>query len=63
MAGSITLLKSSRLTVLDSSSWMTSLAGSSFKTEGEEDPLNFKIVAALLFIMNAHYLVISKYLS
>ena len=43
----------------DSSNWMTSLAGSGFKTE--EDHLNLKTVTALLFIIPAHCLVIWKY--
>ena len=46
----------SRLMVPDSSKWMTSLAGSGFKTG--EDYLNIKIIAALFVIMPAHYLYV-----
>ena len=58
MTRSITVLnwftESLRLMVPNSSNEITSLAGSGFKME--EDHLNTKLVAALFFIMPAHYL-------
>ena len=63
MAGSITLLnwftELFRSMVPASSYQMTSLPGSEFKTE--EDQININIVATLLFLMPAHYLLIWKH--